>query len=422
MKCANKCSYFASLLLAGMMACQGGSAMADNSKSAHWKVGDPIVTYWAGPAMTDTAAQQIADGNWNLCWCSEKELDVAKRHGLRAQLMDGLLAPETLDDPVKKAALDALISRVKDHPALYDYFITDEPDTSRFAGLGRLVAYLREKDPAHLAYINLLPTYATNEQLGTIGDTVTAYNAYLKQFIDVVKPGLISWDHYQFAIDHDMPDYFLNLSLIRTASLNAKLPFLNIIQAATWTPKMREPNEGEMRYLIFTSAAYGAQGISYYVYNAPGHSPCIAKADGTPTPVYYWLKKINPEFATIASELKTLHSTGVYHAGMLPPGAVSIPAKFPFNFDPPIPAASFEKGLPVTGALLGGFSKRTNGRPSHVVVVNLDYKKVTTVTVTGPGHLEVFDTTNKVWRRSSEPGHITLRLEPGGGQLVRSVK
>ena len=53
------------------------------------------------------------------------------------------------------------------HPALYSYFITDEPSAPAFAGLGKLVAYLRQRDPDHLAYINLFPTYASNEQLGT---------------------------------------------------------------------------------------------------------------------------------------------------------------------------------------------------------------------------------------------------------------
>ena len=64
---------------------------------ASWNLGTPIVTYWAGPALTDTAAQQMADGGFNLVWCTEKELDVAKRHGLRAQLHDPLLSPDTAE-------------------------------------------------------------------------------------------------------------------------------------------------------------------------------------------------------------------------------------------------------------------------------------------------------------------------------------
>jgi hypothetical protein len=145
---------------------------ADNASS--WRVGTPIVTYWAGPPLTDAVARQMADGGWNLIWCGEKQLDVAKQHGLRAQLQDPLLAPGTLDDSAQRAKLDDLIARVRTHPALYSYFITDEPSTASFAALGKLVAYLRQRDPTHLAYINLFPTYANNEQLGTKGDPITA--------------------------------------------------------------------------------------------------------------------------------------------------------------------------------------------------------------------------------------------------------
>ena len=110
---------------------------------SRWRIGTPIATYWAGPAMTEATAQQMADGGWNLVWCKESEMDIARRHGLRAMLQDGLISPKTLDNPEAKAKLDALIKRVRRHPALYAYFLTDEPDAATFPGLGRLVAYLR---------------------------------------------------------------------------------------------------------------------------------------------------------------------------------------------------------------------------------------------------------------------------------------
>ena len=269
-----------------------------------WQVGTPIVTYWAGPAMSDKVAQQMADGGFNVVWCGEKDLDLVRRHGLRGQLQDGLLSPASLDNPAQRAKLDALVARVRRHPALYCYFITDEPSAGDFARLGRLVAYLRERDPSHLAYINLFPTYANNEQLGTKGDTVTAYKEHLRQFLDVVKPALLSWDHYQFAVAGDNAEYFLNLALMRRASQQSGVPFLQIVQACTWTPSMRIPVPDEMRYLVYTTLAYGAQGISYYVYCCPGHKGAIALPDGTPTPIYHALKSLNREFVKIAAELQ----------------------------------------------------------------------------------------------------------------------
>lgn len=212
-----------------------GSQVLGADAAGSWQIGAPIVTYWAGPAMTDAVAQQMAEGGFNLVWCSnEKELDVAHRHGLRGQLTDGLLSPASLDDPQRREQLDALIARVRKHPALYAYHLVDEPSASKFPALGKLVAYLRDRDPQHLAYINLFPTYANNEQLGTKGDVVTAYQEHLRLYVEQVKPSLISYDHYQFGLKGDSQQYFLNLAMIRRAAQEAGVPFLNIVQACTW--------------------------------------------------------------------------------------------------------------------------------------------------------------------------------------------
>jgi hypothetical protein len=358
----------------------------------------------------------MAEGGFNVVWCGEHELDVVHRHGLRAQLRDGLLSPATLDDPVRRAELDALIDRVRRHPALYCYFITDEPSAAAFPGLGKLVAYLRQRDPARMAYINLFPTYANNQQLGTEGDTVTAYREHLRQYVEIVKPDLISYDHYQFASNGDLEGYFLNLAMIRRASLDAGLPFLNIVQACSWTPVRRVPNADEMRYLVYTTLAYGAQGISYYVYCWPGHEGGIALPDGTPTPIYHALKTLNREFVAIAQQLQPLESLAAYHTGMIPQGAQPLPHDAPFRLDPPLPPLEIQPLQRIRGALLGYFGN--SGQTSHVVVVNLDYKTDSTMTLVGPGDLEIFDATSGTWEAAG--GHrAELQLPGGGGKLVR---
>ncbi len=408
----------AAVLLAVYPSCHA----ADAPLVAPWKVGTPIVTYWCGPPMTDATAAQMAEGGFNLVWCGEQELNVAQRHGLRAQLTDGLLSPATLENPAQREKLDALIARVRLHPALYDYFITDEPTATNFPALGKLVAYLRERDPAHLAYINLFPTYASNDQLGNRGDTVTAYREHLQQYVDIVKPGLISYDHYQFSAAGDNEGYFLNLGMIRRAAQDAGLPFLNIVQAATWSPSMRVPTGDEVRYLVYTTLAYGAQGISYYVYCCPGHTGAIAQTNGTPTPLYYTLKTLNREFVSIAQQLQPLRSLGVYHAGMFPQGTEPVPADALFQLDPPVPTMGYTNLQPVKGVLLGYFGPATNGKrtsaPTHVMVINLDYKAEAVVGIRGPSRLELFDPATGRWSRASG-SRADLHLARGGGRLVR---
>jgi hypothetical protein len=411
------------LWVAGCMVLLSQSLVAAPPQAGKaWEIGTPIVTYWAGPAMSDATAAQMAEGGWNLVWCSDKELDVAQRHSLRGMLfMPELLSPAALDDPAKRSQLDELIERVRRHPAMYCYFITDEPSAKAFPAFGKLLAYLRERDPTHMAYINLFPTYANNEQLGTTGDQVTAYREHLRQFVDVVQPKLLSYDHYQFATHGDIDGYFLNLSMIRQSAQDAGIPFLNIVQACSWDPARRVPTGNEMRYLLYTSLAYGAQGISYYVYCCQGHVGGIARADGTPTELYQALSPLNREFVAVATQLQPLQSQAIYHLGMLPLGAVSAPADLPFQLTPAVEPMEYQPPEPVRGVLLGLFgTTKDPAQATHVLVVNLDYKQALKTTLVGPMPLQPFDATAGRWLGAAGD-RMPLELPPGGGKLVRCV-
>jgi hypothetical protein len=374
-----------------------------------WQVGTPIVTYYAGPSMSEAVAKQMAEGGFNVVWCAETQLDLVHKHKLRGMVHDGLLNPNSLDNPDTKQKLDNLIERCKKHPAFYSYYIIDEPSATTFPALGKLTAHLRERDPAHMPYINLFPTYANNQQLGTQGDTVTAYREHLKQFVDIVKPMLISWDNYQFYTHGDGDQYFLNLAMIRQKAQEAKLPFLNIVQACSWAPNVRVPVPDEMRFLVHTTMAYGAQGISYYVYYAVNHKGGLAEADGKTTPLYDAIKPLNHEFVAIVSQLQPLKSTAVYHTSLKEPGCVSMPDNAIFKLDP-------ASKVQPRGLMFGNFGK--DDKPTHVMVVNCDYKTGVTPTISAPGNLERFDPVTGKWSPVNA-AKVELQLPPGGGVLLR---
>jgi hypothetical protein len=403
-------------------------------QTASWRIGQPVVSYWAGPGfpgsapVTDAACKQLAEGGWNLAWARDGELDTLQRSGLRGMLNDPLLVPESLADPVKRAALEALVKRVAKHPALYCYHLTDEPAAGRFDDLAALVKFLRELDPAHLAYINLLPTYASNAQLGTAGDTVTAYREHLRLFSEKVKPALLSYDHYHFSRSGDGGDYFLNLGLIRRHALATGVPFMNIVQASNWVPgeaaspaSPRVPDGDELRFLVHTTLAYGGQAISYYVYCWPAHEGGIARPDGSTTPLYTALRSLNREFTAIASELQPLSSLGAWHSGMMPRGTDALPENAVIRPDPALPELPCPAGARVEGLLTGLFGP-AGGTPAdatHAHVVNLDYRKERRVTLKSAAALEVFDAASATW--SPCPGGMLL-LPGGGGRLVRRAK
>jgi hypothetical protein len=233
----------------------------------------------------------------------------------------------------------------------------------------------------------------------------------LRQFVAAVKPAFISYDHYQFALKGDNDQYFLNLSLIRRAAQDAGVPFINIVQACTWAPTvMRIPNTNELRYLVYTTLAYGAQGISYYVYACKDHHGSIANLDGTPGPLYHALKYYNREFVALAKELQPLQSLAIHHTTLRERGCEPLPENPPFRLTPASsPAAP-------RGFLLGSFG--VNGKTSHVLLVNLNYNSPVTTTLQGPAALDLFDDLTGLWRATAK-AEVELRLPPGGGKLVR---
>ena len=458
--------FFAMSIVAG--GCLTSASRADgpaDTAVGRWNMGTPIVSYWAGPMpMTDAVAKQMTDGGWNLVWVTRRgaakgvdviehfrsQLDILQRHGLRGILSLGFVPhkPEefkALDDPETRAELDAIVEGVRNHPALYAYSLKDEPNVNLFRNLARMKDYLQEKDPSRLVYVNLYPIYANNEQLGTTGDPIPAYREHLRRFVDTFKPQLLSYDHYHFAVKGDGDQYFLNLAEIRQAALDADIPFMVIVQACSWTVNMRIPTGEEMRWLAYTTLAYGSRGISWYVYGYPGHDgaminpagtyrePHIARTMGSavlggpPTPLYYYARELHKEFVAIATELQPLKSLAVYHAGMLPEGTSALPDDAVFRLDPPVPHRDY--AAPVEGLVIGYFGKE---KPTHALVVNLDHRtysgggqprqeeflKPVRRAIVGPGRLEVFGVATSKWS-ATDSNRVELRLPPGGGMLVR---
>lgn len=278
------------------------------SGSQPWKQEQFFITLWSVPPGTDDILSRVEAENFNLTWAKPEELYAVARHRLRALVTDPLIRIDSFRDLAKRDQLIALVDRTKNHPALEGYILADEPGDGSFADLARLVQFLRERDPAHFAYINLFPVYATAEQLGVQADTtphryedkipgirsddkyVLNYRAYLDAFTSTVKPAFLSYYHYHFlkADGNGKPvdgaQYFLNLALIRESAQCAGISFLSVIQANTIMGGWRLPNANELRLLVFSTLAYGGRGISYFTYWGPKSYNGIYE-DGKPSPL-----------------------------------------------------------------------------------------------------------------------------------------
>jgi hypothetical protein len=184
--------------------------------------------------------------------------------------------------------LETLTGVVKDyrnHPAFYGYFVTDEPNASKFARLGAIVERLRGLDPDHPAYINLFPIYVNETQLGT-----PTFEEHVARYLDTVHPPFLSFDHYPVMKTGLRRDYYRNLEIVRRMAMERGLDlwaFTLVTPHAVYPP----PTAGHIRLQLFSDIVYGAKGLQYFTFGTPGGtdyawgSGLIGK-DGRPGPAY----------------------------------------------------------------------------------------------------------------------------------------
>lgn len=99
-----------------------------------------------------------------------KDLDLCHAAGLKAIVSDPRTSHydwDHVDEAAARKNVASLVAETGRHPALYGYYLRDEPGAAHFAGLGTVAALVRELAPGKWPYINLFPNYANAQQLGT---------------------------------------------------------------------------------------------------------------------------------------------------------------------------------------------------------------------------------------------------------------
>ncbi len=376
-----------------------------------------IVTCWCGPPLADfnddRAAELAAagftvvgppcEGGWdpdqNL-----RALDVAHRHGLGMWVADHRFVVQSLDSPAWQARLASAVADYRQHPAVYGYFVADEPTAANFAAIAAVVDALRSLDPDRLAYVNLLPDFIPPSGLGS-----DSYEEYIERFVAEVRPQLLSYDYYPFGNEGDRVSFLANLTTVRAVALRHALPFMLIVQAMPHAG-YRDPSEAELAWQVFHALAFGAQGISYFSYWTPSEGPGAEGMEfryglmehGKPTLHYFQAKRLNHEVRAIAQQLASYRSIGVADS------VGEIASGFPVG---PIRAVE-------GGRITAGLFTHANGSLA-VLLVNRDYRYGAAVGLRiGPdaGEPEIFDVERAQWVRDGAPGVV---LSPGGARLLR---
>jgi len=314
---------------------------------------------WAPPQKPHHYGQMARAGfNVIVDYVGPDALDLARDHGLKLMVAKIGLDARTLSTREGRKRASGHIERFSDHPALWGYFLGDQPRERDFGDLARAAAFARAHDPEHPCFISLLPCDTwVGPRLATAD-----YAGYVERFVRAVRPALLNYGQFPFRVLAESRFYFENLELIRRVALAHGLPFSQTIRGSIWRG-MRPIGEGEMRWLVYTSLAYGAKGIVWFSYwGAPGGSgEGIMGPDGVPTERYRQIARLNAELRALGPTLVRLRSAAVYHTGDVPVGATRLPVH---GLVGGVEGGSFVVGL-----------FEDDGSERYALVVNKDYRR-----------------------------------------------
>lgn len=371
------------------------------------------ISYWVGPPAeysTDERYKEIAECNFTLTFGGD--INLSHKHGMKCLVFDDRIFKALAKPGVETdAGIEAAVKDYAKHPAFFGFFLKDEPNSRDFPALAHVNQRLLALDPKGVPYINLFPTYATQEQLGN-----PTYEEHVEQFLTIVKPKVLSYDHYALLQGRDRPDYFLNMEIIRAKALKYGVPFWFILLS---TPHYgyRTPSEGDLRWQVFTALAYGAKGIMYFTYwtvNEKGWGDGIIKSDGTRTERYEIVKAINSEVKALGETLLQLTSRKVYHTT----------AQTPIGASPPDKNAWVQKVE--GGDLVVGELQDAEGKP-FLFVTNASHDEAVEATVNLRAKVKAIHEVSKSAGAKPTPlkvrhvgrvASFTLRLSAGDGKLL----
>jgi len=284
-------------------------------------------------------------------------LDNCEKASLKAIVSDARTSGydwANVDATRGRSNVTSLIKEVGNHPAIFGYYLRDEPPAGWFPHLEKVAGPIRELAPDKWAYINLFPDYAENWQLGT-----TNYNEYLERFISTCHPKILSYDNYSVMDNGSVRENFWsNLESVRAVAQRHGLIFWNIVLSVAHF-NYAEPSAATLRLQAYCTLATGGRGLSYFTYFAPpvgGYRNAPVDQFGNETATWQLMQNVNHQVLKLAPTLLQMKCDDSYHLGTIPSGCHG-------------PATnSLVSGIDGGNLLVGDFTHADGSR--YVMVVN----------------------------------------------------
>jgi hypothetical protein len=355
------------------------------------------VYLWGVPGvddLDDRAAALAAAGMTVVDW-EPDQLEVLARHGLKAMIRksSGEVPP----------GLGA-------SPTVWGYHLADEPyPESEFPALAESIETLRRGAPGGIGFVNMLSTTGP----------------FLREYMRVVRPDLLSFDYYQWWWGGDR--YFEKLEQFREQARLAGIPLASCIEASA-NPGVERgdrsylpDNARKLRQSLYTNLAYGVKVVEWF-----SSDLLFETGSARLTQSGRDVASLNRELKRLGPHLIGLRSLDVFHTPPLSLGTRAAPREHWVQL---IGEPSRD------GLVLGMFED--DGGGDYAMVVNRDYQMSQSVTVRlqsrwlgiAPWHkrkdyhyaIEKLNKQTAEWQLISSTSYVgfTFVLGAGDGELFR---
>lgn len=394
------------------------------------------ITYFHGPTQNyvtnEKTISEIAESGMTLMplhystETNKKVLPILRRFGMNAIVSDPRVSHIYNTDNMAgaDAAIKEVVNDYKEYDNITGWDIVDEPSAHKFPVLAAIVNAFRRYSPDKETVINLFPNYASSEQLGN-----PDYLSHLEAFVNIVRPGLISYDHYHFLgresrnniLDSSIDErerlirisaettenrggFFDNIEAVHSVAQKYGIDSMLIVLLTEHGP-YRNLTINELYWEVNMCLAYGMKRISYFTYWEPEYDEfwqwtnAMCDTNGNKMQHWYDAKQINSEIAPVGRLLFNTSSEAVFHVGNPEEGAKK------FEGYGAVSAIDGENGV------IGFFED------GSIYLVNRDFANKNSFTLHLTSPISVFK--NEVFA-PIDGNTVTIELEAGKAVLLKA--
>lgn len=234
-----------------------------------------------------------------------RSLELAEKYNISVvvhdNVMNALGEKITVEDVKKYTALYA------NSPVYVGQGFHDEPSSSQYPEINKLVTTYKAVYPDKDTYVNLLPMYAANFVFGDLD-----FEEYLEDFAKTVDCEYICTDVYPLLIEDDTKytydDYLRCFDIQAQLCRKYNREFRMYIQSMGFLPN-REPSLEDFRFQVYCALSFGAQTIIHFLYDTPTGA---FDNDHKKRAVWSYSRTVNTELNAISDTFVQYKNIGAY--------------------------------------------------------------------------------------------------------------